>query len=156
MAWILLSSWRSWSSGYMQRRLVKALEDLAVQYDGTVRSNGNIVQFRYGYPLVLCRLFSLASPRLSTFPAGRSLARSHRCSDDGIEPTFMEGEKQPVNLSHLLTHILNQAPTYDCLVVVVAQHKAYCIQHKPSVDSSTSTRTRLKLPAAATCARCVD
>jgi DNA-directed RNA polymerase III subunit RPC1 len=36
-------------TGYMQRRLMKALEDLAVQYDGTVRqSSGGVVQFTYG------------------------------------------------------------------------------------------------------------
>ena len=36
-------------TGYMQRRLMKALEDLCVQYDETVRtSEHNIVQFVYG------------------------------------------------------------------------------------------------------------
>ena len=36
-------------TGYIQRRLVKAMEDLIVRYDGTVRtSNGSIVQFLYG------------------------------------------------------------------------------------------------------------
>ena len=36
-------------TGYMQRRLMKALEDLCVQYDETVRtSEGNVVQFVYG------------------------------------------------------------------------------------------------------------
>ncbi|KAA0188464.1 DNA-directed RNA polymerase subunit [Fasciolopsis buskii] len=36
-------------TGYMQRRLVKFLEDLAVSYDNTVRdSRGDIIQFRYG------------------------------------------------------------------------------------------------------------
>jgi len=36
-------------SGYMQRRLVKALEDLCVKYGGTVRNSmNNIVQFAYG------------------------------------------------------------------------------------------------------------
>lgn len=36
-------------TGYMQRRLMKALEDLAVQYDDTVRNcSGGIVQFVYG------------------------------------------------------------------------------------------------------------
>ena len=36
-------------SGYMQRRLVNALIDIVVAYDGTVRdSAGNIVQFKYG------------------------------------------------------------------------------------------------------------
>lgn len=36
-------------SGYMQRRLINALQDLVVSYDGTVRDSwGNIVQFKYG------------------------------------------------------------------------------------------------------------
>ena len=36
-------------TGYIQRRLVKALEEVAVKYDSTVRdSRGNIVQFIYG------------------------------------------------------------------------------------------------------------
>uniref|UniRef100_A0A7S2ZF96 DNA-directed RNA polymerase subunit n=1 Tax=Rhodosorus marinus TaxID=101924 RepID=A0A7S2ZF96_9RHOD len=36
-------------TGYMQRRLMKALEDLGVMYDSTVRaSDGSVVQFTYG------------------------------------------------------------------------------------------------------------
>jgi len=36
-------------TGYIQRRLVKALEDVMVRYDGTVRNGqGDILQFRYG------------------------------------------------------------------------------------------------------------
>ncbi|XP_046382382.1 DNA-directed RNA polymerase III subunit RPC1 [Ischnura elegans] len=36
-------------TGYMQRRLIKALEDLCVQYDDTVRNSlGEVVQFVYG------------------------------------------------------------------------------------------------------------
>jgi DNA-directed RNA polymerase II subunit RPB1 len=36
-------------TGYMQRRLVKSMEDVMVQYDQTVRdSYGNIIQFLYG------------------------------------------------------------------------------------------------------------
>ncbi|ODQ55873.1 Rna polymerase II [Saitoella complicata NRRL Y-17804] len=36
-------------TGYIQRRLVKALEDVMVQYDGTVRNSlGDIIQFAYG------------------------------------------------------------------------------------------------------------
>jgi len=37
------------STGYIQRRLIKGLEDLKVEYDMTVRNNrGKIVQFAYG------------------------------------------------------------------------------------------------------------
>eukprot|EP00854_Cymbomonas_tetramitiformis_P009466 gene9466-11218_t len=36
-------------TGYIQRRLVKALEDVVVRYDSTVRnSNGDVIQFLYG------------------------------------------------------------------------------------------------------------
>jgi DNA-directed RNA polymerase II subunit RPB1 len=36
-------------TGYIQRQLVKAMEDLVTHYDGTVRdANMNIVQFQYG------------------------------------------------------------------------------------------------------------
>ena len=36
-------------TGYMQRRLMKALEDLSVKYDDTVRtSTEHIIQFQYG------------------------------------------------------------------------------------------------------------
>jgi DNA-directed RNA polymerase subunit A' len=40
---------RTQQSGYMQRRLINALEHLRIEYDGTVRnSTGDIIQFRYG------------------------------------------------------------------------------------------------------------
>jgi DNA-directed RNA polymerase II subunit RPB1 len=36
-------------TGYIQRRLVKALEDLSARYDGTVRNSlGDVIQFLYG------------------------------------------------------------------------------------------------------------
>jgi DNA-directed RNA polymerase subunit A' len=40
---------RTQQSGYMQRRLINALEHLRVEYDGTVRNSvGDIIQFMYG------------------------------------------------------------------------------------------------------------
>jgi len=40
---------RTQQSGYMQRRLINALEHLRIEYDGTARNPiGGIVQFRYG------------------------------------------------------------------------------------------------------------
>ena len=40
---------RTSRSGYMQRRLINALEDLKIEYDGTVRNTaGTIIQFVYG------------------------------------------------------------------------------------------------------------
>ncbi len=40
---------RTSRSGYMQRRLINALEDIKIDYDGTVRNTaGTIIQFEYG------------------------------------------------------------------------------------------------------------
>jgi DNA-directed RNA polymerase subunit A' len=40
---------RTSQSGYMQRRLINALQDVRVEYDGTVRgTDGSILQFKYG------------------------------------------------------------------------------------------------------------
>ena len=37
------------TTGYIQRRLIKAMEDITIQYDGTVRdARGNIIQYHYG------------------------------------------------------------------------------------------------------------
>eukprot|EP00192_Tetraselmis_astigmatica_P001786 CAMPEP_0117656308 /NCGR_PEP_ID=MMETSP0804-20121206/4737_1 /TAXON_ID=1074897 /ORGANISM="Tetraselmis astigmatica, Strain CCMP880" /LENGTH=1576 /DNA_ID=CAMNT_0005462705 /DNA_START=256 /DNA_END=4982 /DNA_ORIENTATION=- len=37
------------STGYIQRRLVKAMEDVIIKYDGTVRNScGDVIQFLYG------------------------------------------------------------------------------------------------------------
>ncbi len=43
------TSMRTPKSGYMQRRLVNALQDIKVHFDGTVRdSSGTVIQFKYG------------------------------------------------------------------------------------------------------------
>lgn len=48
-------------TGYMQRRLVKALEDLVSHYDGSVRnSRGEVIQFIYGTGLVFYGAFAHA------------------------------------------------------------------------------------------------
>ncbi len=39
---------RTSQSGYLQRRLINALQDLEVVYDGTVRSGEKVIQFVYG------------------------------------------------------------------------------------------------------------
>jgi len=42
-------------TGYMQRQLVKAMEDLTIQHDGSVRDAvGNIIQFKYGEDGINC------------------------------------------------------------------------------------------------------
>ena len=74
-------------TGYMQRRLMKAMEDLSVKYDNTVRnSNEEIVEFLYGddsldslsmedetMPVPLAKLFSRLKGTSFMYPNERSL-----------------------------------------------------------------------------------
>ncbi|KAG4301444.1 hypothetical protein PCK1_002370 [Pneumocystis canis] len=63
-------------TGYMSRRLMKSLEDLSLQYDGTVRnSSSGVVQFIYG--------------------------------DDGLDPTYLEGDSCPVEFAGTWNHCNN-------------------------------------------------
>ena len=42
-------------TGYLQRRLIKSMEDLCVQYDNTVRNSENcIIQLLYGDDGLVC------------------------------------------------------------------------------------------------------
>ena len=44
------ASCKTATTGYLSRRMMKALEDISVRYDGTVRdSRGRVLQFTYGY-----------------------------------------------------------------------------------------------------------
>ncbi|CAG8634234.1 6225_t:CDS:10, partial [Paraglomus occultum] len=66
-------------TGYMQRRLMKALEDLTIHYDLSVRNaSGSLVQFCYG--------------------------------DDGLDPTYLEGDGLPVDLKRNLQHAMGLSP----------------------------------------------
>ncbi|TNJ30705.1 DNA-directed RNA polymerase subunit A [Giardia muris] len=47
---VIDSACKTAETGYLQRRLVKCLEDLSIGYDGTVRnSHKTVVEFRFGY-----------------------------------------------------------------------------------------------------------
>ena len=67
---------RTQQSGYMQRRLINALEHIKLEYDGTVRDpHGHIIQFLYGEDGIdvaksdhgeafnICLLYTSPSPR---------------------------------------------------------------------------------------------
>ena len=49
-------------TGYIQRQMVKAMEDLVTQHDGTVRdARGGIVQFHYGEDGISCTTSRVAA-----------------------------------------------------------------------------------------------
>uniref|UniRef100_A0A0R3X8X7 DNA-directed RNA polymerase n=1 Tax=Hydatigena taeniaeformis TaxID=6205 RepID=A0A0R3X8X7_HYDTA len=72
-------------SGYLQRSLIKHLEDLSVHYDGTVRdSGGSVIQFRYGDDgLDVCQSTFLKPEGFHFFAENAELlARRWRCPLD--------------------------------------------------------------------------
>lgn len=78
-------------TGYMQRRLVKALEDLSVQYDNTVRgSTGGIVQVCYGDDGLDPMLMEGAKGEPVNFE--RTLLGA-TCSLHGSTDPFLDGEE---------------------------------------------------------------
>ncbi|XP_062171677.1 DNA-directed RNA polymerase III subunit 1 [Alnus glutinosa] len=94
-------------TGYMSRRLMKALEDLAIHYDNTVRNaSGCIVQFRYGddgmdpaymegksgAPLNFDRLFLKAK---ATCPAGGNEYLSPSEVSERVESRLSEDDMTP-------------------------------------------------------------
>uniref|UniRef100_A0A5K3EH83 DNA-directed RNA polymerase subunit n=2 Tax=Mesocestoides corti TaxID=53468 RepID=A0A5K3EH83_MESCO len=72
-------------SGYLQRSLIKHLEDLSVQYDGTVRdSGGGVIQFRYGDDgLDVCQSAFLKPAGINFFAENAELLTERwRCPND--------------------------------------------------------------------------
>ena len=85
-------------TGYIQRQLVKAMEDLVVQYDGTVRdSRMNITQFYYGEDGINATKIESASLGLVKLSQDEILEQYGMKTADiaGIlEPTAMRGEDE--------------------------------------------------------------
>ncbi|KAL9087767.1 MAG: hypothetical protein Q9159_003450 [Coniocarpon cinnabarinum] len=79
-------------TGYIQRRLVKALEDVQVKYDTTVRNSlGDIVQFTYG------------EDGLDAIYIEKQKMESVQCSTDKFEKLYK-------------VDVLGKAPLKDCLL----------------------------------------
>ncbi len=73
----------------MQRRLMKALEDLTVQYDGAVRnSESNLVQFRYGDDGLDPARMEARNGRPVNFSRVMLGLRSGRCTPKDAEPAL--------------------------------------------------------------------
>ena len=78
-------------TGYIQRQLVKAMEDLTVQYDGTVRdSRMNVVQFRYGEDGVNATKIESASLGISKL-SDAEIARDYGMQGADLSSVLAEG-----------------------------------------------------------------
>ncbi|VDN09950.1 unnamed protein product [Dibothriocephalus latus] len=91
-------------SGYLQRSLIKHLEDLSVQYDGTVRdSGGGIIQFRYGDDgLDVCQSSFLKANGIHFFADNAELLSERwKCPDDpDLYKRMLEANPLAPSLAH--------------------------------------------------------
>jgi DNA-directed RNA polymerase II subunit RPB1 len=85
-------------TGYIQRQLVKAMEDLVVQYDGTVRdSRMNITQFYYGEDGINATKIESANLGLAKLSHDEILEQYGMKTADVagvLDPTAMRGEDE--------------------------------------------------------------
>jgi DNA-directed RNA polymerase II subunit RPB1 len=78
-------------TGYIQRQLVKAMEDLTVQYDGSVRdSRMNIVQFKYGEDGINATKIESASLGIGKL-SDTEILRDYGMDGASTEGVFTEG-----------------------------------------------------------------
>jgi DNA-directed RNA polymerase II subunit RPB1 len=78
-------------TGYIQRQLVKAMEDLTVQYDGSVRdSRMNIVQFKYGEDGINATKIESANLGLAKL-SDAEIRRDYGLENADITGVFSEG-----------------------------------------------------------------
>ncbi|KAL6045208.1 DNA-directed RNA polymerase II subunit RPB1 [Balamuthia mandrillaris] len=88
-------------TGYIQRRLVKAMEDVMVRYDGTVRNSlGDVIQFLYGEDGMDAGKVEkqpIDSIRMSNF----TLEEVYRFNPD--DPNFGEGYMDPDIIEEIRT-----------------------------------------------------
>jgi len=78
-------------TGYIQRQLVKAMEDLTVQHDGTVRdANGGIAQFHYGEDGVNSTKIEALALDLGEL-TDKDIAEQYELKDVDLTPILGEG-----------------------------------------------------------------
>jgi DNA-directed RNA polymerase II subunit RPB1 len=83
-------------TGYIQRRLVKAMEDVMVKYDGTVRNSvGDVIQFLYGEDGMAAELIEsqkLDSLRMNKrqFEEAYRIDEKDRRTADWLAPAWLE------------------------------------------------------------------
>ena len=106
---IVDTSVKTADTGYTQRRMVKALESIAVEYDGTVRdAHGDIIEFHYGGDG--CDAALLEHVNLDFLLFSDKRLRSHCISDEEYE-TIRSYQQQC--LKSRIT-IICPEPTTDC------------------------------------------
>eukprot|EP01113_Clastostelium_recurvatum_P019728 TRINITY_DN2328_c0_g1_i3.p1 TRINITY_DN2328_c0_g1~~TRINITY_DN2328_c0_g1_i3.p1 ORF type:complete len:1809 (+),score=540.19 TRINITY_DN2328_c0_g1_i3:155-5581(+) len=128
-------------TGYIQRRLVKAMEDVSVKYDGTVRNSlGQVIQFLYGEDgLDSC---FVESQRIDSLRANnRELINMYRWNVG--RPEFGEGTLDP----EIIELIRDDASARDMLEQEYQQiykDREFCRENIPTGEETWPLPVNLK------------
>jgi intein/homing endonuclease len=113
-------------TGYIQRQLIKALEDFVVQHDGTVRdANMNILQFQYGEDGIMATKVEEQS-----LPIGIELSRAeietvYGLKDVNWAEVLASGTSRPDEKALLETFVADVIEDQKILVESVQRNSAY-------------------------------
>jgi DNA-directed RNA polymerase II subunit RPB1 len=103
-------------TGYIQRRLMKALEDVMVNYDGTIRnSSGNIIQFLYGEDGMAGEF--IEDQKIETLTMDYlSLKKTYEFIDDPNNLTKFSEEYKSIIEADIIEDILSNSETQRKLI----------------------------------------
>jgi len=136
-------------TGYIQRRLVKALEDIMVRYDGTVRNGrGDVIQFLYGEDGMDGG--SIETQELETLKLSYA-DMEEEYSYDTNALNFGRFRDKPYMLPHVINDILSNHDVRALLQeeynqLRVDQDLLRKVMYEREPDSRTATDNKLPLP----------
>ncbi|KAH0971040.1 hypothetical protein GBA52_023196 [Prunus armeniaca] len=115
-------------TGYIQRRLVKAMEDIMVKYDGTVRNSlGDVIQFLYGedgMDAVWIESQKLDSLKMKKSEFDKTF--SYELDDENWNPDYMTSDMHPMEIVEAIDKLQERLKVVpgDDLLSVEAQKNA--------------------------------
>tara|TARA_B100000963_G_scaffold360203_1_gene390218 strand:+ start:18658 stop:20526 length:1869 start_codon:yes stop_codon:yes gene_type:complete len=112
--------------GYIMRKLVKLLENVRVEYDDTVRSNGRVIQFRYGG---------------DGYDATKLIRNHERCKPIGASCFVDPGEPVGIMCAQCIGHPLTQMTLDTFHSAGIAQdHGIAAVERLLSIGTSATHR----------------
>ncbi|RWS14621.1 DNA-directed RNA polymerase III subunit RPC1-like protein, partial [Dinothrombium tinctorium] len=100
-------------TGYMQRRLVKALEDLVSHYDGSVRnSRGDVIQFIYGDDSLDPAAMEDSDKPVSMAPMLQNIIAAYPCHDE-----------VPLDANEIVEFVSSQLNNWDTSISDCFKHE---------------------------------
>ena len=113
-------------TGYIQRQLIKALEDFVVQHDGTVRdANMNILQFQYGEDGIMATKVEEQSLPIGIELSRAEIERAYGLKDVNWAEVLESGTSRPDEKALLETFVADVIQDQKILVEGVQRNSAY-------------------------------